>query len=149
MKILLTQDVKKLGKQGEIVDISDGYAKNYILPQHMGIEATKAVMNEWKAKKASEENRKKVEEEKAIQQAKELEGKSVTIQVKAGENGRLFGSITTQVVAEALEKQLAFPVDKKKIQLPEGIKGLGEYEFAIKLHAKAVAKLTLKVEGNA
>ena len=148
MKILLTEDVKKLGKKGEIVDVSDGYAKNFILPKKLGIEANKAVLNEWQVKKGSEDNRKRKEEEQAKAQAAELNGKAIVIRTKTGEGGRLFGSITAKDVAEALEKQLNLKVDKKKIQMPDSIKGVGDFTIVIKLHAKASAELRLKVESN-
>lgn len=148
MKVLLTEDVKKLGKKGEIVDVSDGYAKNFILPKKLGIEATKAVLNEWQIKKGSEENRKRKEEEQAKAQAAELSGKEVVIRTKTGEGGRLFGSITSKDVADVIEKQLQLKVDKKKIQVPDSIKGVGEYTIVVKLHAKASAELRLKVESN-
>lgn len=148
MKVLLTEDVKKLGKKGEIVDVSDGYAKNFILPKKLGIEATKAVLNEWQIKKGSEENRKRKEEEQAKAQAAELNGKEVVIRTKTGEGGRLFGSITSKDVADVIEKQLQLKVDKKKIQVQDSIKGVGEYTIVVKLHAKASAELRLKVESN-
>lgn len=148
MKILLTEDVKKLGKKGEIVNVSDGYAKNYILPKKLGIEATKSVLNEWQVKKGSEENRKRKEEEQAKAQAAELNGKEIVIRTKAGEGGRLFGSITAKDVAEAMEQQLKLKVDKKKIQVPDSIKGIGEFTVVVKLHPKAAAELRLKVESN-
>ena len=148
MKILLTEDVKKLGKKGEIVDVSDGYAKNFILHKKLGIEANKAVLNEWQVKKGSEDNRKRKEEEQAKAQAAELNGKAIVIRTKTGEGGRLFGSITAKDVAEALEKQLNLKVDKKKIQMPDSIKGVGDFTIVIKLHAKASAELRLKVESN-
>ena len=146
MKILLTEDVKKLGKKGEIVDVSDGYAKNFILPKKLGIEATKAVMNEWQTKKGSEENRKRKEEEEAKALAAELNGKEVVIRTKTGEGGRLFGSITSKDVAEALEKQLKLKVDKKKIQVAEPIKSFGAFEIPIKLHPQVTGTLNVVVE---
>lgn len=148
MKVLLTEDVKKLGKKGEIVEVSDGYAKNFILPKKLGIEATKAVLNEWQVKKGSEEHRKRQEEEQAKAQAAELSGKEVVIRTKAGEGGRLFGSITAKDVADAMEQQLKLKIDKKKIHLPDSIKGIGEYTITVKLHAKASAELRLKVENH-
>ena len=128
--------------------MSDGYAKNFILPKKLGIEANKAVMNEWQVKKGSEENRKRKEEEEAKALAKELTGKKVVIRTKAGDGGRLFGSITSKDVADAAEKQLGLKVDKKKIQIPSTIKGVGEYTVTIKLHAKAAAEICLKVEND-
>jgi large subunit ribosomal protein L9 len=146
MKILLTEDVKKLGKKGEIVDVSDGYAKNFILPKKLGIEATKAIQNEWNIKKGSEANRKQKEKDAAIALAKELNGKSVTIRTKAGEGGRLFGSITTKEVAEQMEQQLGLAIDKKKLTLNTAVKAIGQYTVTVKLHTDASAEITLKVE---
>ncbi len=149
MKILLTEDVKKLGKKGEIVEVSDGYGKNYILPKKLGIEASKAVMNEWNIKKSSEMHRKQQEEAEAKKQAADLKGKQVVIRTKAGEGGRLFGSITTKDVAEAMEAQLKLKIDKKKIQLPDTIKSIGTYTITLKLYTNISAELLLKVEDHA
>ena len=146
MKVLLTEDVKKLGKKGEIVEVSDGYAKNYILPQKLGMEATKAIQNEWQVRKGSEANRKEKEKKEALALAKELTGKSVTIRTKAGEGGRLFGSITTKEVAELIHQQLGLEVDKKKLTLNAAVKAIGQYTVSIRLHTEATAEILLKVE---
>ena len=146
MKVLLTEDVKKLGKKGEIVEVSDGYAKNYILPQKLGMEATKAIQNEWQVRKGSEANRKEKEKQEALALAKELTGKSVTIRTKAGEGGRLFGSITTKEVAELIHQQLGLDVDKKKLTLNAAVKAIGHYTVSIRLHTEATAEILLKVE---
>lgn len=146
MKVLLTEDVKKLGKKGEIVEVSDGYAKNYILPQKLGVEATKAIQNEWQVRKGSEANRKEKEKQEALALAKELTGKSVTIRTKAGEGGRLFGSITTKEVAELIHQQLGLEVDKKKLTLNAAVKAIGQYTVSIRLHTEATAEILLKVE---
>lgn len=148
MKILLTEDVKKLGKKGEMVEVSDGYAKNFIIPKGLGIEATKAIQNEWKIKKGSEENRKEKEKEAAKALAKELTGKIVTVRTKSGEGGRLFGSITTKEVAELICQQLGLEVDKKKLSLDTAVKAIGQYTVTIKLHAEASAEIILKVENE-
>lgn len=145
MKVILLQDVRKLGKAGEIVEVSDGYAKNFILPKKLGAEATQAVMNEWKLKKGAEANRKEQERLKAIEDAKELSGKGIELKVKGGENGKLFGSITSKDVADALDKQYGLKIDKKKIQLKDGIKNAGTYEVEIKLHPAASANVKVKV----
>lgn len=145
MKVLLLQDVKKLGKAGEIVDVSDGYAKNFIMPQKLGREATKEVINEWKLKKGSEANRKEQEKQEALRLAEELSKVKVVINVKGGEGGRLFGSVTAKDVADALEKQVQVKVDKKKIQLKDGIKSAGTYQVEIKLHPAATAKVNVQV----
>ena len=146
MKVLLTEDVKKLGKKGEIVEVSDGYAKNYILPQKLGMEATKAIQNEWQVRKGSEANRKEKEKQEALALAKVLTGKSVTIRTKAGEGGRLFGSITTKEVAELIHQQLGLEVDKKKLTLNAAVKAIGQYTVSIRLHTEATAEILLKVE---
>ena len=148
MKVFLLEDVKKLGKAGDIVDISDGYAKNFILPKKLGREATNDVINEWKLKKGAEANRKQQERQEALEQAKEITGKVVTLKVKGGENGRLFGSVTAKDVADGLKEQYGIQVDKKKIQMKDAIKNEGSYEAEIKLHPVASAKITVKVEAQ-
>ena len=147
MKILLLQDVKKLGKAGDIVDVSDGYAKNFIMPQKLGKEATKEVLNEWKLKKGSEANRREQEKQAAIAQAEELSKVKIKLQVKGGEGGRLFGSVTAKDVADALEKQAGIKVDKK-VQLKDGIKNAGAYQVEIKLHPAATAKVSVQVDAQ-
>ena len=148
MKILLLQDVKKLGKAGDIVDVSDGYAKNFIMPQKLGKEATNEVLNEWKLKKGSEANRREQEKQAAIAQAEELSKVKIKLQVKGGEGGRLFGSVTAKDVADALEKQAGIKVDKKKVQLKDGIKNAGAYQVEIKLHPAATAKVSVQVDAQ-
>lgn len=148
MKILLLQDVKKLGKAGDIVDVSDGYAKNFIMPQKLGKEATKEVLNEWKLKKGSEANRREQEKQAAIAQAEELSKVKIKLQVKGGEGGRLFGSVTAKDVADALEKQAGIKVDKKKVQLKDGIKNADAYQVEIKLHPAATAKVSVQVDAQ-
>lgn len=148
MKVFLLQDVKKLGKAGEIVDVSDGYAKNFILPQKLGKEATKEVLNEWKLKKGAEANRKEQERTEALARAAQIKGKEITLKAKGGENGRLFGSVTTQDIADALKAQHGIEVDKKKIVMKDSIKNAGIYEAEIKLHpvASAVMKVCVTIE---
>ena len=146
MKVMLLEDVKKLGKAGDVVDVSDGYAKNYILPKKLGREANADVLNQWKLKKGSEANRKAQEKQEALDLAAKLEQKTVVLQVKGGDNGRLFGSVTAQAIADALNEQHQIQVDKKKIQLKDAIKAAGSYTVDIKLHPAATAKVALKVE---
>ncbi len=146
MKVLLLQDVKKLGKAGDIVDVSDGYAKNFIMPQKLGREATKEVINEWKLKKGSEANRREQEKQEAIALAAELSKVKVLITVKGGEGGRLFGSVTAKDIADTLEKQTGVKVDKKKIQMKDGIKTAGVYQVEIRLHPAATAKVQVQVD---
>ncbi|MCI9199694.1 MAG: 50S ribosomal protein L9 [Lachnospiraceae bacterium] len=146
MKVILTEDVKKLGKKGEIVDVSDGYARNYVIPKKLGVEANNKNMNDLKLKKANEEKIAKEQLEAAQAFAKELETKEVTVSIKSGEGGKTFGSVSSKEIAEAAKAQCGMEIDKKKIQMPEAIKSLGVYEIAVKLHPKVTGKLKVKVE---
>ena len=155
MKILLLQDVKKLGKAGDIVEVSDGYAKNFIMPQKLGKEATKEVLNEWKLKKGSEANRREQEKQAAIAMAEELSKVKVRLQVKGGEGGRLFGSVTAKDIADALEKQAGVIAPehlelhcKDAMGLLGGIKNAGAYQVEIRLHPAATAKVSVQVEAQ-
>lgn len=145
MKIILLKDVKKHGKKGDIVNVSDGYARNYLIPQGLGIEATKSSENELKLKKKAEDKRKQEELNLADQLKEKIEEKVVIINVKAGEGGKLFGSVTSKEIALEVKKQLKINLDKKKIQLEEPIKTLGSQSVQIKLHPKVTAQLTVKV----
>ena len=146
MKVILTEDVKKLGKKGEIVDVSDGYARNYVIPKKLGVEANNKNMNDLKLKKANEEKIAKEQLEAAQAFAKELETKEVTVSIKSGEGGKTFGSVSSKEIAEVAKAQCGMEIDKKKIQMPEAIKSLGVYEIAVKLHPKVTGKLKVKVE---
>ena len=145
MKIILLQDEKKLGKKGDIIEASEGYARNYILPKKIGVEATAKNMNDLKLQKANEEKVAKeiLEEAKAL--AAILETKQVVVKIKAGEGGRAFGSVSTKEIAAACKEQHNIEIDKKKIQLPESLKNFGSYEVAVKLHPQVSGKLTVKV----
>ncbi|MBD5520149.1 MAG: 50S ribosomal protein L9 [Lachnospiraceae bacterium] len=145
MKIILLQDVKSLGKQGEIVDVSDGYARNFILPKKVGLEANSKNLNDLKLQKANEEKRAQELLEEAKELAKVLETKEVVVKMKSGEGGKTFGSISSKEIAVEAKKQCDLELDKKKIQLPEPIKALGAYEVTVKLHPKVSAKLKVKV----
>lgn len=146
MKVILTEDVKKLGKKGEVVDVSDGYARNYVLPKKLGVEANNKNMNDLKLKKANEEKVAKEQLEAARAFAEELETKEVTVCIKTGEGGKTFGSVSSKEIAEAAKAQFGMEIDKKKIQMPEAIKSLGVYEVSIKLHPKVTGKLKVKVQ---
>lgn len=145
MEVILLEDVKSLGKKDEIVKVSDGYARNYVLPKKLGVEATSKNLNELKLKKANEEKvaKQKLEEAKAF--AKVLEESSVELKMKSGEGGRTFGSISSKEIAQEAKKQLDFELDKKKIILDEPIKTLGTHIVKVKLHKDVTAKLTIKV----
>jgi len=145
MKIILLQDEKKLGKKGDIIEASEGYARNYILPRKIGVEATPKNLNDLKLHKANEDKRAKEILDAAKGLAAELEGKQVIVKMKAGEGGRVFGSVSSKEIAAACKEQHGIELDKKKIQLPEALKSFGVYEVAIKLHPQVTGKLVVKV----
>lgn len=145
MKIILLQDEKKLGKKGDIINASDGYARNYILPQKIGVEATPKNMNDLKLQKANEDKIAKEQLEAAKALAAELESKSVTLKIKAGEGGKAFGSVSSKEIVAAYKEQHGIELDKKKIQLSESLKNFGTYEVSVKLHPQVSGKLTVKV----
>ena len=146
MEIILLQDVKSLGKKGERVTINDGYARNYVLPKKLGIEANAKNLNDLKLQKANEDRlaAKKLEEAKEL--AAKIEEKPVTVSVKTGEGGRIFGSVSTKEIAAACVTQLGFEVDKKKMVLAEPIKACGTVIIPVKVHKDVTAKLTVKVQ---
>lgn len=145
MKIILLQDEKKLGKKGDIIEASEGYARNYILPKKIGVEATSKNMNDLKLQKANEEKKAQELLDAAKAQAADLESIQVIVKIKAGEGGKTFGSVSTKEIAAACKEQHNIEIDKKKIQLPESLKSFGAYEVAVKLHPQVTAKLTVKV----
>lgn len=146
MKVILNQDIKGQGKKGQMVEVSDGYARNYLLPKKLAKEATKENINVMQGQKESEEFRKKKELEEAQEIAKQMETLTVKLSAKAGENGKLFGSITSKDVAEALTMQHHIKLDKKKFVLPDGIKTLGTTEVDVKIHTGVTGKLKVQVE---
>lgn len=146
MKVILIQDVKKLGKSGEIIDVNDGYARNYIIPQKLGIEANNKNLNDLKLKKKNEEKIARQQLEEAKELAERIGENTVTVKMKAGEGGKVFGSVSSKEIAEAAKAQCNIEIDKKKIQLAEAIKSFGMYEVGIKLHSQVTATLKVKVE---
>lgn len=145
MKVILLEDVKSLGKKGEIVNVNDGYARNFILPKKLGLEANGKNLNDLKLHKANEEKVAKEVLEEAKELAKKLEAGEVSLAIKIGEGGRSFGSISSKEIAVAVKGQLALEVDKKKIQLKDSIKTLGTHSVPVKLHPKVTAQLKVKV----
>lgn len=145
MEVILLEDVKSLGKKGEIVKVSDGYARNFILPKKLGVEKTAKAMNELNQAKAAEEKRQREILESAEELAKAIKAKSITLSIKSGEGGRTFGSVSTKEIAAAIKEQLGLEVDKKKLQLAEPIRSLGTVHVPVKLHPKVTAELTVKV----
>ena len=146
MQIILLADVKGVGKKGEAVTASEGYAKNFLIPRKLGIEANASNLNDLKLKQKSEEKR-KAEELQAAQELKALiETKTVEIAVKTGGNGKLFGSVTSKEIAEALEEGTGIKIDKKKIVLIDQIKMVGESSLPVKLHPKVTAELKVIIK---
>lgn len=145
MKIILLQDEKKLGKKGDIIEASEGYARNYILPKKIGVEATPKNMNDLKLQKANESRIAQEQLDAAKALAELLETKQVTLKIKAGEGGKAFGSVSSKEIAAAYKEQHDLEIDKKKIQLPESIKNFGSYEVSVKLHPQVTGKLNVKV----
>lgn len=146
MKIILIEDVKKLGKKGEIIEVNDGYARNYILPQKLGIEANNKNLNDLKLQKRKEEKDAQKLLDEAGELAEKIADQIVTVKIKGGEGGRVFGSVSAKEIAEAAKKQCALEIDKKKIQLQEPIRSFGVHEVGIRLHPQVTGKLRVKVE---
>ena len=146
MKVILLEDVKALGKKGQLVDINDGYARNFILKKKLGIEATPKNLNDLKLKKANEEKIAKEIYEQAQVFAEDIKEKYITVTMKTGEGGRTFGSVSTKEIAAAAEEQLGLDIDKKKLQLAEPIRTLGTTIVPYRVHPKVTAQLTVKVK---
>ncbi|MCM1126383.1 MAG: 50S ribosomal protein L9 [Lachnospiraceae bacterium] len=145
MKVILLEDVKKLGKKGEVIEVSDGYARNYVLPKKLGVEASGKNMNDLKLQKANKEKVEKENLEAAKVMAQQMEQDQVVVSIKSGEGGRTFGSISSKEIAQSYKEQCGKEIDKKKIILPEPIKSLGVYEVSVKLHPSVTGKLKVKV----
>lgn len=145
MEVVLLEDVKALGKKGQLVKVNDGYARNFILPKKLGVEATPKNLNDLKLKKANEARVAAGQLAEARELAAKIDEMSVTVSIKAGEGGRTFGSVSTKEIAKAAAEQLKMDIDKKKMVLPEPIKSLGSFEVPIKLHKDVTAKLRVKV----
>ncbi|SEF51748.1 50S ribosomal protein L9 [Lachnospira multipara] len=145
MEVILLEEVKTLGKKGQIVKINDGYARNFVLPKKLGIEATAQNLNDLKLANKRAEKEAAEELAAAKELAKKVEESTVTVSMKTGEGGKTFGTISTKEVAEAAKKQLGLEIDKKKMKLDEPIKTLGSHIITVKLHKEVSAKLTVKV----
>ena len=145
MKVILTEDVKSLGKKGEIVNVSDGYARNMLFPKKLGVEANAKNINDLKLKKDHDEKVAKENLEAAKAFKEELETKQVILAIKVGENGRTFGSVSTKEIAEAAKEQLGYDIDKKKMQLSSPIRELGTTLVPVKLHPQVTAQLKVIV----
>jgi large subunit ribosomal protein L9 len=146
MKVILLQDIKNVGKKEEIINANDGYARNYLFPKKLAIEATKDNLLKLQAKKTSEANKKQAEIEENKKIAAKIEKMTLIIRAKAGANGKIFGGITSKEVSEELKKQFNIEIDRKKINLKETIKNLGEFSAEIKFGDGINCKLTLNIQ---
>ena len=146
MKVILLEDVKSLGKKGQIVNVSDGYARNMILPKKLGVEATSKNLNDLKLRKANEEKVAQENLDAAKAFAEELSTKEVILTLKVGEGGRTFGSVSSKEISEAAKKQLNLDIDKKKLQLENPIRNLGGTNVPVRLHPKVTGSLKVWVK---
>jgi large subunit ribosomal protein L9 len=145
MKVILLDNIKGVGKKDEIINASDGYARNFLFPKKLAVEANNENISKLKAKKQSEQYKKDVNKENAEKIAKKLDDITLTIKVKAGENGKIFGGVTSKEISEELKKQYKIDIDKKKIILNENIKNLGSFDISMKLFEGVTGKLKVKV----
>ena len=145
MKVILLEDVKALGKKGEIVNINDGYARNFVLPKKLGDEATPKNLNDLKLQKANKEKLAQEALDAAKELANKLEAGKVVLTIKTGEGGKAFGSVSSKEIATEVKNQMGYEIDKKKIQLKDAIKTLGTHTVPVKLHAKVTAELKVVV----
>ena len=146
MKLILLEDVKSVGKKGDLINASEGYAKNFLLPKKLAVEATKSNLNDYELKQKADAKRRQEELEKAQETTAALKDKVVTIKVKTGGNGKLFGSVTNKEVADAIVEQTKLDIDKKKVSIGDPIKMVGERTAVVKLHPKVSAEVTIKIE---
>lgn len=146
MKVILLQDIKNVGKKDEIINANDGYARNFLFPKKLAVEATKDNLLKLQAKKDSKEHKRSLEIEEFKKQAKRLEKITLQLKVKAGDNGKIFGGVTAKEIADELKKQYKIEIDKKKIVLKETIKNIGRFSVDIKFGDGITAKLTLNIQ---
>lgn len=145
MKVILTQDVKSLGKRGDVVQVAEGYGRNFLLPKGLGLEASKANLTTLAHENARIEAQKKKELERARDLGKKLDGAEVKVFAKAGEGGKLFGSVTNKEVSEQIKQQLNVEIDRRKMELKETIKSVGTYDAVIRLHPEVQIKIKINV----
>ncbi len=145
MKIILEQDLKKVGKKGDIIEVSEGYARNFLLPKNIAIEATAANMNVAKAQKASKLRKQQQAADEARLMAAQLEKVEISIPVRTGENGKLFGSVTGKDIADVLKKDFNIDMDKRKIEIKGDIKSAGDYTAVIKIHPTITANIKVHI----
>lgn len=145
MKVILLEDVKKLGKKGDLIEVAEGYGRNYLLPRKLAEEATQGGIKQLKEQKAALKKKKLRDIDRAKELAKQIEKVNISLKVKSGEQGKLFGSVTSKDIAEALQKKHKIKVDRRKIELTEPIKSLGNYEVNVKLAPEVETRLLVKI----
>lgn len=145
MKVVLLKDIKGTGKKGDIKEVADGYAKNFLLKQGLAKEANKTAIAENEFQKNATAYHKEVERQEALKLAKQIEGKVVNLKIKCGENGKTFGSVTSKEIADALNNSFGFNLDKRKIELKEPLKTIGTYTITAKVYPEISAKFTLNI----
>ena len=145
MKVILNADIKGTGKKGEMIEVSDGYARNFLFPRKLAVPATAQTVNELNAKRASAERHEELERAAALEQKAKLEACKVEVKAKGSSAGRLFGSVKAKEVAEAMTAQIGSEVDRKKIVMDKDIKTVGDYEVTVKLYPGVAAKVMIKV----
>ncbi len=148
MKVILLSDIKNVGKKDEILNANDGYARNFLFPKKLAVEATPDNLKKLKDRKDSEAHKKELDKQKAMEIAEQLNKLQLNLKVKAGENGKIFGGITSKEISEELKKQNNIDIDKKKIVLSETIKNLGRFSVDIKLYEGITAKLTVSIQAE-
>lgn len=146
MKVILLQDIKGTGKKDQIIEASDGYARNYLIPRKLAKEATAEAMNSIEKSKSADRHREEVKRNEAEAKARELKGKVIQLTVRGGENGKLYGKITNDQIAQALKEQLGFEVDKRKIEMEEQIKNAGQSFITLKLMAGVSTRMIVNVQ---
>ncbi|WP_425805908.1 50S ribosomal protein L9 [Desulfitobacterium sp. Sab5] len=146
MKVILISEVKSLGKKGKVCEVSDGYARNFLFPKGLAVEATQGNLNDLALKKANEDRKKAKEKQDAQALAEKLASITVEVHTKIGEGGRLFGSVTNKEIAEALKNKYGIEIDKRKLEVKEPIKALGNYSIPTKLHPEVSAQLKVTVK---
>lgn len=149
MKVILTEDVKSLGKKGEVVEVSDGYARNFILKTKKGVEATGKNLNDLKLKRANEDKVAQENYEAAVELGKKIEEGKIEVSIKTGEGGKAFGSVSSKEIAAEVKVQMGLEIDKKKVQLKDALKTLGTHNVPVKLHPKVTAQLKVVVTEEA
>lgn len=145
MKVILKADVKELGKKGKLCEVSDGYARNFLIPRGLAMEATEGNIQDLAHKQKQEQQRKQKEKQDAVNLAERLKASELVLKVKVGENGRLFGSVTNKEIAEALDQEYQLKIDKRKIEMKEPIKAVGEHHVTVKLHPEVTGDLKIDI----